>query len=373
MQDSETISCAEVTILNLIDYFSETYQEYCSILPSTIIKISEELDCERRIPTNGLTFPQMSTILAQVGFYPILYRADKLKDRKFKRTLHYYIESGIPVGIGLTKENGIFHSIIGIGHGSINKSKEKLLENLSVVSSGEKKEEGIKNDFLWISDVADLMDSYCVIDDNREPYSFYTIKDIYGADEQSICQIDGHKAYYLMVPLYKKMYLEASDAFAICQGILSDKYYGIKKAIQYINEIHEGVCDIELGKKTHPVVTRLFMASSRTFRNVRVNQFKTENTMLQLVYSLVVLPKFVWVCELYSPDSYTEDKAIGELVLDATAAPSFQSNSVIIIHYPGQIVFKDPESMWSNKDFDEMIIIDDWESFDQFKRNLIPI
>lgn len=95
--------------------------------------------------------------------------------------------------------------------------------------------------------------------------------------------------------------------------------------------------------------------------------------MLQLVYSLVVLPKFVWVCELYSPDSYTEDKAIGELVLDATAAPSFQSNSVIIIHYLGQIVFKDPESMWSNKDFDKMIIIDDWESFDQFKRNLIPI
>lgn len=368
MQDSETMSCAEVTILNLIDYYSNTYPEYYSILPSRIIEIASEHDCERRIPSTGLTYKQMSTILTEVGFYPRLYRADKLKQRKFKRTLHYYIESGIPVGIGLTNEFKDFHSIIGIGHGKINRSREALVENITAISSDED-----SSDFLWVSDVADLVEEYCVIDDNKQPYSLYKIFDEI-KDDNSICKIDDYQAYYLMVPLYKRMYLEASDAYDICNGILADKAYGIKKSVEFNKQIDRSFLDDDIGGKDNPIVLRLFMASSRTFRNYRVNQFKKiKDRSLNFIYSLITLPKFVWVCEIYTADSYLDGNAMGEIVLDATAAPMLQAQSSIIIHYPGQIFFNNPDGVYNNTIDDNTIVLDDWVPFKQFMRNLIDI
>lgn len=43
MQDGETTTCAEVTILNLMDYFGKKYCEYRSILPSDIVSIVEKM------------------------------------------------------------------------------------------------------------------------------------------------------------------------------------------------------------------------------------------------------------------------------------------------------------------------------------------
>ena len=47
MQDGETTTCAEITILNLMDYFGRKYSEYKSILPSEIAYIVEKNDFER--------------------------------------------------------------------------------------------------------------------------------------------------------------------------------------------------------------------------------------------------------------------------------------------------------------------------------------
>lgn len=43
MQDGETTSCAEITILNLLDYYSQKYSEYHYMLPSTINQLVEKI------------------------------------------------------------------------------------------------------------------------------------------------------------------------------------------------------------------------------------------------------------------------------------------------------------------------------------------
>ena len=54
MQDGETTTCAEITVLNLLDYFSRSYPEYHYLLPSDINRIARQNGYERSLPTHGL-------------------------------------------------------------------------------------------------------------------------------------------------------------------------------------------------------------------------------------------------------------------------------------------------------------------------------
>lgn len=76
MQDEETTSCAEITILNLLDYFSKKYAEYKYFLPNEIIDIAIKNGYERRLPTKGLDYLLISKVFMEAGFYPVLYNSD---------------------------------------------------------------------------------------------------------------------------------------------------------------------------------------------------------------------------------------------------------------------------------------------------------
>lgn len=102
MQDGETTTCAEITILNLLDYFSRSYPEYHYLLPSDINRIAKDNGYERSLPTHGLKYEMISKAFCESGFYPRLYLAEKMPKDKFRRILYYYIESGIPLSIGVT-------------------------------------------------------------------------------------------------------------------------------------------------------------------------------------------------------------------------------------------------------------------------------
>lgn len=68
MQDGETTSCAEVTILNLLDYYSQSYPEYHYLLPSEISHLVEKSSFERRMPTTGLSYELISKVFAKQDF-----------------------------------------------------------------------------------------------------------------------------------------------------------------------------------------------------------------------------------------------------------------------------------------------------------------
>ncbi len=220
MQDEETTSCAEITILNLLDYFSKKYAEYKYFLPSGIIEIAIKNGYERRLPTKGLDYLLISKVFMEAGFCPVLYNADKLEDAsKFKRILHYYIESGIPIAVGLEISRNAKHSIICIGHGSVDNSKIER-KQYSIPDAYD------KNHHIWLIDSSDLITDYIVMDDSQKPYSKYAWKDE-TPDMPNL--LGGWKPEYLMVPLYKRMFLEAADAYDICTSILADNELGIQR------------------------------------------------------------------------------------------------------------------------------------------------
>jgi hypothetical protein len=281
MQDGETVTCAEITILNLLDYFSRSYPEYHYLLPSDINRIARENGYERSLPTHGLKYEMISKAFCESGFYPRLYSSEKMPKDKFRRILYYYIESGIPLSLGVTTGVQNRHSIVVIGHGKVHVESQRLKQ--TVYASYDKK----SNNIVWVCDAADIVDEFCVMDDNQMPYRLTECR----LHEQSQLRLGDCIIETMMVPLYKKMYLEASDASEIFKVIIASQEYGIVNSdFEYI----EG--GISLGSRENPLAIRIFMTSSRSLRKCRDEQFADGNEEVRLWYSTTVFPKFVWVC-----------------------------------------------------------------------------
>ena len=359
MQDGETTTCAEITILNLLDYYSQKYAEYRYILPSEIADIVVKNGYERTLPSRGLQYAIITKVFSEVGFYPRLYVHDMFQEMsKFKCILHYYIESGIPVALGVKNTiNNTIHSIVCIGHGRI---REDII--------GQKKHAVYDDEFkehIWIIDSADLCEEYIVMDDGQPPYARYQWKaQEQAAFSQTTYTLGCYEPVTMMVPLYKRMFLEAEDAFDVCTTALCSKMIGVRR-----------FCP-ELGSKDNPAIIRLFMASSRNFKHIRISGFGKDNEEVREHYIATLFPRFVWVCEIYSKESYCERRAIGEIVVDATASPC-DEDKILIAHYPYFIlsrkmrgverVNEGKENSIEENIFDK---VHSWEPFNGYKHNL---
>ncbi len=348
MQDRETTSCAENTLINLLDYFSQQYAEYKYILPSDVIATVKQNGFDRKLPSKGLDFRMMSKVLMEAGFSPVLYDKSLLKDpTKFRRIFHYYIESGTPIAVGVEVNKTLRHSIICIGHSRTDSTgwgnKEYCIMN------------GLGSEHrIWLIDSADAISEYIVMDDLKKPYEKYT-----WTSENNEDKIGTYIPNYLLVPLYKRMILEASDAYDICTSILADKEFGIQCVYH------------DVGTRDNPLGIRLFMASARGLKRHRIENFSQANAEMMECYINTPFPRFVWVCELYLKEDYPKD-CIGEIVVDATAAPSSKSGSVIILHYCDIVMTKTPKDN-STLQNHKVHKLDKWEKFKGYRGNLNPI
>lgn len=357
MQDGETTSCAETTILNLMDYFSKKYSEYKNILPSEIIRIVEKNHYERALPSRGLKYPIISKIFSEIGFYPRMYDRNVLTDiSSFKRTIHYYIESGIPVGLGTKLDEKTKHSVICIGHGKIN--YDEIGQKLYAVYGYS------PNHYIWLVDSADLCNSYVIMDDQHPPYEVAEWHTHVSSDVlQKIdnCMLGSYEPETLIVPLYKRMFMEAQQAYDICTSILANEGFGIRRF------------DRKLGSKNNPVIIRLFLCSSKNFKRQRINHFSSENREVRDRYSVLQMPRFVWVCEIYDAYGYRNKLARGEIVIDATASPHDGLKSALLFHYPSHILIcqqnirNTAKTFGENREFENL---GSWAPFQSYDHNL---
>ena len=353
MQDSETMSCVEVTLLNLTDYYSNSYKDYPSVVPSDILKSIQKQSHERVLPSKGATYPILTKALSDFGFSPRLYNLNSIdsyslsylsKKDKLKRWLHYYIESGIPVAVNLMPkgQKGPGHSVICIGHGKENGSlRKKAFQNKYLSYKHRDTAHPLINS-------ADFYDEYVIIDDNEPVYQVRTF--------DKLATFSDLEAVNLAVPLYKRMFMDAPDANTIVRAVLQHKELGIT-----------AWCDGFLEPK-EDVIIRLFMASSSGLKSFRIasqaNHFIAKN------YALIPMPRFVWVCELYRVSDYEELKAFGEIVLDATSVPGNgqETDSLILARYPKKIAYRMPED--AEIVFDENVEVLEDDLFPGYRHNL---
>lgn len=161
----------------------------------------------------------------------------------------------------------------------------------------------------------------------------------------------------IAVPLYKRMFLEAADAYDIALMILESEKWGVFKwAASYLN-----------GEKD--IIIRLFLASSRSFKKERVKRFSKLSIELQVYYAKVRMPQFVWVCEMYTLDGYERKKAFGEMILDGTSASKKGIRNIILLNYPSGLYARNPDQ--PEREIDEnKYTVSKWCEISTYDKNL---
>ena len=356
MQDESTTRCAEVTMLNLIEYYSNSYSDYRYVLPSEILETEQIHSYERVFPSKGIQYPVFTKVLSELGFSPREYDLSYIEtssissltpEDSLKRILHYYIESGIPVAINLSQIGSVSagHSMACIGHGKLNSKLIKNARRRKLISWEE------RDTCHPLIDAADLYDEYVVVDDNEPVYQVRKFNHLSLSENTRIENI--------AVPLYKRMFLDAPDAAAIIRSILHDTKYGISFwANDFLNPNED-------------VITRLFMASSNSLKSFRTKTLN--NTEIRQFYAMVPMPRFVWVCELYRMGDYDNFNAFADIVIDATSVANggHSHNSLILMHYQNKIFVRFPDQ--PGKEMDEMFKIEDDSLFPGYTGNLTEI
>ena len=356
MQDEETMRCAEVTLLNLLEYYSNSYMDYRNVVPSEILYMEQKHSHERVLPSRGTSYPVVTKILSEFGFSPRLYSLSAIErynlsqvtqEDELKRLLHYYIESGIPVALNLLPigNNGAGHSMVCIGHGNANPDLIKKAKKHKWISWEH------RNHCHPIIDSADFYDRYVIVDDNQPVYQVRPFN--------QLSLYPDMKVENIAVPLYKRMFLDASDASAIVRTVLHHKQLGID------------IWSNGFLKPQEDVIIRLFMASSNSLKEYRSQTLM--DMFAREAYAMVPMPRFVWVCEIYRESDYDTLNAFAEIVIDATSVPGRGHNtrSLILMHYPHVLGIRFPEQ--AEAEFNEMLELDEDGLFPGFRKNLRKI
>ena len=355
-QDNETMTCAETALFNLIQYYSEKYCEYRILMPSEILHTLEVSSYERVLPSQGVNDACMAKVLQEGHFHPRLYPFENEGEEAFEELFYAYVESGIPFILGLPQ-----HAVICIGHGSVDFEIEhhKLSDIVSY--------DIFENKKIYYISTARLVDEYIFMDDNQVPYVISTVDKLtvrYYDNMETLDEEDyeeeindennefglgdnlltdqviysdetilGMKKCFdsLLVPLYKRIFLDASRAKSIF-----DEYFLHNP--DFIEEIQEAYGDATWGcAEDNPFVWRMYLASSNSYKDFKCKT--APNIDIFKYYSSQSYPRFIWVLEIGTISTFSKQEARVEVILDATSSSNSNTWAILSIGYKGHMVF----------------------------------
>jgi hypothetical protein len=311
-QDTETITCAETTLWAIMEYFGNKYSEYKPTLPSKIIKSLSNITSERQVPSKGLNITEMSYALRDFGFGTRIYSRSTYNE-EFDKLLSSYVESGIPVIIGIDNNPAgtIGHALLCIGHETITND---IIDTIPANNFNDAKLSArFAAKKLTLFDADSINKKFVFVDDNfpvyqkahlNAPAAHYPVN-------WHTCKIKN-----FIVPLYPKIYLEAFEA---------------KKFV--INFLSIGPRPLTDNSE---VLIKFFLASSRSFKDCLALNDSFDIDIKELVLE-TPMPKFIWVTELGTKDLLKSKRANGLIILDATEADTRQNKPLIFAAYQGGI------------------------------------
>lgn len=364
-QDGEVLRCAEVSLLNLFCYYSNEFPDYQRVLPGDIIDMEAQYSHQRVVPSAGMTFFSFSKIMLSRGFFPRLYSFEGIgassiagqdKANQMRRLVHWYVASGIPVAVNVCdrKRAGRSHSLLCVGHPEFSESEALEYRNLL---DGDRLEGKIGMNMLCaleheyrlrgdvpgkrkagsciLLDAADFSREFVVIDDGQQPYSI--------RDYDSLSAFKGLKCMNVLAPLHRGMTMDALDAYDNALAILGHHSLGV---IPW--------SDGFLGRDER-IVMEMKLVSSRAFKRFRVKESPARpgGKTLQVLYSRMVMPHFMWIFELYRIEDFLQPlkkrKIFAEIALDATSGNSSDPiDKVVCMRYPGKFLYCQPSDKTSD-------------------------
>lgn len=381
-QDGVAMKCAETAIYELCDFASADSAMYARVLPSDIQNSLRQRVPERLLPSRGLYCDDISYILKDFGFSPMIYAEMQGLDRAenrletgesmigligsdsdtstpqheesmdkslnkphrttFKNWFHYYVESGIPLLIVTSPCEFVNrHAALVIGHGE----RQKEFDACEIYRLGK----------LPCIDTSSLCVRYIVQDDNQIPYREEEI--------DKFTKKQNFKLDAFIVPLDRHVFLDASSAASIFDVFIAQSDEIIEDILNHLknfyNKYTQELTDEEERQQCtdmvdgltvsedNPVTVRYYLASSAEFKRFRIH--RAEQNVDRIFYAQIPMPKSTWVAEISTYKLYKMGYAFGEVVIDATASNQSKLCGIIMFKMGHLGVYRLP-----NETYDEM-------------------
>ncbi len=296
-QDSDVTVCAHAACWMIFRYFSQRYKRYAEKWPYEVSQLTSDVSKGRLVPSKGLTAHQVTEMFSNFGFSPEIYIRDQRRDL-FDQLLYMYVESGLPVVVALS---GHAHAITIIGH----------LSDYNIVEP----------ETPATSDA--YLSGFIANDDNFLPYHAIRKNDPAPADGYW-SRFKTEEIDTFIVPLYEKIHLSAEHIVELSKAILTEDTLGLNAQSSLL--------------RYEDIVTRTFLTSSKSFKRMR--RANSVPFGIANVYCEMPMPKFIWVCEISTPELFKDGEIAGEILFDATANPHDRM-PFLSIHYPDFLLLND--------------------------------
>lgn len=288
VQDEETHKCAESVVWMLLSYFGTKFCSYNTLLPSEIRRKIDSISKHRLLPSNGLTLEEITMCLNSTNHNCLYYLFD---DKTSDKALYFivmriYIESGMPFIVAYTDEHDANHVVLAVGHEDIDFNAI----HIKFTEYGDK---------CW-HDVSAFGKQLVFMDDNFPQYVVDNCEGEIGRYKPKV----KYRVRGFIVPTHRHMHMEALGAFKLMNTIFDEKNTGLAS----------------LGNRRW--ITRLFLTSSKNFKHSLIDDDVIDDEH-RGHFLFMLMPKFIWVCELYDERSYKPNAngvqvCSGVLVFDAT-------------------------------------------------------
>lgn len=141
----------------------------------------------------------------------------------------------------------------------------------------------------------------------------------------------------MIVPLYRRIFIDVARASNVFETLFLEDSLFLRNIISAYN-------DPDWGTKENPFVWRMYLAASRSYRDFKSQ--KSSNEILKHCYMDYPFPRFIWILEMGTIQTYKNRKARVEVILDATSSPYSESTfGIISIGYKNHYIFVPEISM----------------------------
>ena len=326
MQQEKSVAvCAHICLWSTIRFFASRFTNRAN---QTIGDIVEHVESPavRKIPSNGLTPTQISSLLINSGFSSIILRRDSQNadEAPLAEQLCAYLDSGLPV---ICISSSLTHAVVACGRTPVSREKvctvdSGLIKYLGVGALDGNKEAKAS---LKLAFESSMIDSIIVNDDNELPYNNVSLKPRFDkGDSRRLLQFS--QIDVCVVPLDGEMNLSYSAAKDIMQLI----FYQRDNHGRYVYAWQEDTENIVKDKeRIH--FSKISLVSSNTCKewireNIDSNKLPCEfNVLLWMDY-----PKFLWLCEFAAPSEYCEGNCSGFILLDPTCTSTDTTACLVV-------------------------------------------
>ncbi|QCB43333.1 hypothetical protein E5673_14775 [Sphingomonas sp. PAMC26645] len=324
-QDTRTGSCAQATIWTAGRHFHNQHSTPWFSVPDITEAALKPTDSilAKSLPAGSdyLTDDNMVRALRAMGEHPIVYAPEVGADWEEPpaRTIARYLDSGIPVIIGLRQGEGIGHAVVAVG---------------TVIASTRKSPDGDAH-------MADRITHLIVNDDQNGAYRRIAV----ASPKKAVRSADYtlKDAIFLLVPLPSKVYMKAEVAETIARDkvrfVATNRSKHIKEARADIKPADWAVDPDFYATKPEQLVARTYLTHGWKYKHRLMRNGVADDLREELAF--VHLPRYVWVTEFSLPEDVASldpcrRKIRAHVVLDATG--SRFEDSVLLTHLPGIII-----------------------------------